>query len=117
MNEWWSAEHAAWIGAIGGSAVGIVGGVFGMLIGVCAPRGAARGLVLTGHLALVGLGAAVLLTGIAAIVLGQPRHVWYPLLLGGGILTVVLGSLIPAVRARYRQAEARRLDAEAIRRG
>jgi hypothetical protein len=37
-------------------------------------------------------------------------------MLGGLILNVVLGGLIPVVAIRYRQAEARRMDAEGLRR-
>ena len=51
----------------------------------------------------------------SAMIAKQPYHVWYPLLLGGGIGTIVLGSLIPVVRMRYKQAERRKLDAEGIR--
>lgn len=116
--EWWSAEHAALIGAIGGSMVGVIGGVFGSVVGVCAPRGIARGPVLTGHTVLVIVGLGLLLAGIAAVtVAGQPYHVYFPLLLGGFVMSATLGPLLPVVRARYRQAEARRMEAAEIRRG
>lgn len=117
MIEWWTAEHAAMIGAIGGSLVGVIGGVFGTVVGLCAPRGIARGPVLATHAVLVVLGGVVLVAGVAAAVLGQPSHVYFPLLLGGLILSVVMGPLLPVVRARYRQAEARKLEAESLRRG
>jgi hypothetical protein len=47
----------------------------------------------------------------------QPYHVWYPLVLIGGILTLVMGPLLPVVRLRYRQAEQRKLDAAGLRGG
>jgi hypothetical protein len=117
MSEWWTAEQAVWIGSIGGSALGVLGGLFGTVVGVCAPRGVARLPVLAGHAALAALGVLVLLVGIVAVALAaQPYHVYYPLLLGGFISSAVLLPLLPVVRARYRQAEARRLEAEELRR-
>lgn len=117
MTEWWTTQDAALIGAIGGSLVGVIGGVFGSVVGVCAPRGIARTPVLAAHAALIALGAIALLTGVAALVLGQPYHVFFPVLMGGVVLGAVMGPLYPVVRARYRQAESRRLDAEDLRRG
>jgi hypothetical protein len=116
MSDWWTAQQAAWIGAIGGSAVGVLGGLFGTVVGICAPRGIGRTAVLAGHAALAGLGVLVLLAGVAAVVARQPYHVYYPLLLGGFVLSAVLLPLWPVVRARYRQADARRLEAEELRR-
>ena len=117
MTEWWTAQDAALIGAIGGGTVGILGGVFGSVVGVCAPKGIARGPVLVTHAALIVLGLAALLVGIVALVVGQPYHVSFPLLLAGGVLSAVMGPLYPVVRMRYRQAEERRLEAESLRRG
>ena len=117
MGEWWSAENASLIGAIGGSMVGVLGGVFGTVVGVCAPRGIARGPVLVGQASMAIVGLAVFVTGIAAAtVAGQPSHVFLPLLLAGFVMSSVFGPLYPVVRARYRQAEARRLQAEEFRR-
>ena len=116
MTPWWDQQTAILIGAIGGSAVGIVGGAYGALVGVLAPKGIGRRPMLAIHLGLVGFGAVVLIAGIVAASTGQPYLVYYPLLLGGGILTLVLGGLFPAIRTRYRQAEVRRLDAEQFRR-
>ncbi len=52
-----------------------------------------------------------LVVGVVALVAGQPYAVWYPLLLGGGICTVVFGAILLAVRARYRADELRRVQA------
>lgn len=117
MHEWWSAQTAIWIGSLGGGGLGTLAGLFGAAVGLLAPRGLARGPVLATHLALVLIGAAMLLAGLLALVLGQPYHVYYPLGLIGLILTAVMGPLWPVVRARYRQAEARRLEAAQFRRG
>jgi hypothetical protein len=55
--------------------------------------------------------------GVAAWVSGQPYGIWYPCLLMGVVLTVVVGGLLPVVYLRYRQADERRLKAEEFRQG
>ncbi len=116
MNPWWTAYEGNLFGAIGGSVIGIVGGTLGALAGVLAPRGKGRGPILGSFVALILLGVAMLALGLIAVLRGQPYHVWYPLVLCGGILSLVLTCILPGLRTRYRQAEARRLDAEELRR-
>lgn len=116
MTEWWTAQHAAWIGSIGGSALGVLGGVIGTAAGVLAPRGKGRGLVLGAMTAIPALGGLGLAAGLAALATGQPYHVWFPLCLLGGMMAAIFGPLIPVVRMRYREAERRRLEAESLRR-
>ncbi|MCH7791914.1 MAG: hypothetical protein IID31_06510, partial [Planctomycetes bacterium] len=60
MTPWWDQQTAILIGAIGGSAIGVMGGVYGALVGVLAPKGIGRRPVLAIHLTLVAFGAAVL---------------------------------------------------------
>ena len=116
MTEWWTAYHGTLIGAIGGSVIGVCCGGLGAMAGVFAPRGKFKGFVLGSMGVLVLAGIAALAAGITALVLGQPYHVWYPLTLGGTIGTFVLGGITPVIAMRYRQAEARRMEAEGIRR-
>lgn len=117
MNEWWTSQDSALIGAIGGSAVGVLGGLFGTVVGLCAPKGIARGPVLGSQLALAAVGVLMLIAAVVALLGNQPYHVWFPLMLGGTLLGALMGGLYPVVRARYMQAEARRMDAESLRRG
>ena len=98
----------AWGGLLG-AVVGVLGGCWGGLAGALAPKGKGRGLV-------VGMGYLLLLIGIALAVAGgvlllggAPRDQWYALLLSGGILTVVMLSVLPMVRRRYREAEERQM--------
>ena len=116
MTPWWTGYEGNLFGAIGGSLIGVVGGTLGALAGVLAPRGKGRGFILGSFAALILLGVVLLAVGLFAVVAGQPYYVWYPLVLCGGILTLVLSCTLPGIRARYRQAEARRMDAEALRR-
>lgn len=116
MDPWWTAQQAGWFGAIGGSTLGILGGILGTLGGFCAPRGKCKGLVFSLIGIMLSLGAVSLVAGIVAVIAGQPYHVFYPLLLLGGITTFVVGALLPVFMARYRQADMRRLEAEELRR-
>src|SRR5262245_14123080 len=117
MTEWWTAHDGTLVGAIGGAACGVLGGVFGALIGRLAPRGIGGRVMVPIHIGFVVLGAACLIAGIAALIARQPYHVFYPLLMIGGIVTFVMGGLLPMVIVRYRQAEARKMDAQLLRKG
>lgn len=118
MIEWFSEQQAGMIGAIGGAAVGTIGGgVMGPLIGICAPRGKLKGPVLTVMALFVVLGVGCLITGLIAWMMGQPGHVIYIFVLTGFIMASVMGGLLPVVRRVYQQAERRKLEAEEFRRG
>jgi len=117
MHPWWTDQQAALIGGIGGSIIGGMGGVFGTVAGICAPRGKWKGLVFAMTYTCIAVGWTLLFAGLAALALHQPYGVWYPLLLGGGLLAVVMTALAPLVHLRYREAENRRLEAEQLRRG
>ena len=116
MDPWWTAQQAGWFGAIGGSALCVLGGILGTLGGICAPRGKCKGLVFSLIGITLSLGVVSLLAGIVAVVAGQPYQVFYPPLALGGITTFVLGASLPVFMARYRQADMRRLEAEELRR-
>ena len=116
MTEWWSQQASAWIGAIGGGGGGALAGIFGSLMGFLAPRGIGRTPMLAAHTLFILCGIAALVAGIAALAMSQPFHVYFPLLLGGGVVSIVMGSLLPLARLRYRQAEQRKMDAEQFRR-
>ena len=116
MTPWWNPQNAGLIGGIGGAVLGILGGIAGTLAGALAPRGKAKRLVMTLFISMFTGGIVALAIGIVALTVGQPYAVWYPLVLFGGIMALVVGPLIPLVRLRYRQAEARRLEAAELRR-
>ena len=115
-TPWFSAQASAFFGGYGGGAVGLLGGCIGVAAGTLAPKGKGRSAVLGSMAVFAVLGVLSLLTGLTALVFGQPYHVWYPLLLLGVIPAGVMGGLIPVVRRRYAEAEQRRLDAAALRR-
>ena len=109
---WFGALYGTIAGGGGGALMGVLGGLVG---GVLAPRGIGRRWVLGGMLVLVLLGLAQLGFGVYVLLVGQPYAIWFAPVLCGLIYTLVVGPLIPVVRKRYAQAEARRMDAESIR--
>ena len=116
MDMWWSQDQAGLIGgAILGGGIGTLAGVFGALIGLLVPRGIGKGFMLPAHMALIGLGLVLVIAAVVGLTTDQPRHVWYPLVLCGGILTVCMGSLLPVTMNGYRMAERRKLDAPQLR--
>ena len=107
MIEWWTEANTGMIGGIGGAAAGVIGGGFGSLVGVCAPRGKLKTLIIGTHVLLVGASVLLLGAGICANSSGQPYHVFYPLMLAGSIGVGILGGLLPVTLFAYRAAEAR----------
>ncbi len=105
------------VGGLLGGGVGLLGAVYGTMVGVCAPRGKAKGLVYGLHWFSLLLGLAVLAAGVTALIVDQPYGVWYPLLFSGAIVTVLMIGFTPMIKLRYRQAEHRKLNAEEFRRG
>ena len=117
MAEPWTDPNTfgAYAGAILGGGGGTLAGIWGALAGTLAPRGKAKTLVLGFGIGLAALGAILAGVGLYALIDGQPYGIWYPLVLAGAIVALVTGTLIPLVRKRYAEAEARVLAAEQMR--
>ena len=116
MSAWWTAYQGNLYGGYGGAAIGVLGGCLGAAAGYLAPKGKAKTFVLGAFGMMIAVGALTLIAALFALSSGQPRHVWYPLVLIGGIVCVVVPIQLPALRTAYRQAELRRLEAEELRR-
>ena len=116
MNEWWSEQAAGLIFGIAGSVGGVLGGLLGAAAGALIPQGRGKPLVYGLFGTLVILAIASVALGLVALLGGQPRHVWMPPLLVGGVMLV---SILPSglwLPRWYRQAEQRRLEAGEFRR-
>lgn len=107
--------NPALLGALSGAGVGILGGLIGAVGGFCAPRGKAKGLVVALFAIQIGAGFVLIGLGIGAIVVGAPGMVSYGLLMPGGLALLLGITLFPVMLMRYRQAEMRRIEAEAFR--
>jgi len=116
-EPWFSPDAAIYFGAFGGAAIGVIGGILGAVGGTLAPKGKGRSFILNSMLGLGCLGVVFLLVGIVAVVMDQPYAIYYPFLLLGLILASVMFAVRPAIRQRYAEAEQRKLEAAALRRG
>lgn len=118
MAEWMNPQMANMVGAVLGASIGAIGGgVGGPMIGTLAPKGKAKGLVVGFQCFFIAISVVALVIAVVAFTAGQPRHVVMAFGLPGAIGTAVMGGLLPVTLARYREAEARKLQAEEFRRG
>jgi len=90
-------------------------GILGALIGTLCSLGRGRRFVLTGLVAIGISGLLLLAVGGAALALGQPYEVWYPLVLMGLLDPVLAFSLLPGARRRFEAVELRRMQALDLR--
>jgi hypothetical protein len=106
-SAWWSERTAGLVGGTIGCVLGLIGAVVGTLAGI----GAARRVVVGLCVSVIFVGGLSLLAGGAALAMGQPWFVYYPLLLGGVIGVAICGLNLPAIRKRYDALELRRMAA------
>jgi hypothetical protein len=118
MTEPWfdPIRFGALYGGIGGGLLGTLGGLLGAAAGTLAPKGKGRSVILGAFTLLTVIGVGHLVLGLYALSVGQPYGIWYPLVLIGGVLTMLFAMLRPVVRKRYEEAEARKMEAAAFRR-
>ena len=110
-DEWWSEREGGIVGGVLGCIGGLFGALVGCLCGILVPRGKGKRWVLGLAFWGIAVSVAMLIGGVTALCLGQPYHVWYPLVLFGGIMVFSLSFCLPAVYRGYAQAERRRMEA------
>ena len=86
-----------------GTLLGVGLGALGSYIGVQASRGRLRPGAVRLMAAALAVSAAFALAGLVALAAGQPRVVWYGLLLPGLIGAALLGANLPVVRRLLRE--------------
>lgn len=106
---WFDVSTGIWIGALGGSLLGIIGGTLGAIASKLAPKGKCRGLILNTMKILIAIGILFLITGIIAFFVGQPYHVWYPLTLLGGIASFVIPFPYLQIKKMYTASELKKM--------
>ncbi len=118
IDPWFDPiRFGIYYGGIGGATLGILAGVLGSASGYLAPRGKGRSFILGAFTTLFVIGVLHLLVGLYAVISGQPYGIWYSLILIGVIMSAVMGGLLPVIRKRYAEAEARRMNAAVLRQG
>jgi len=109
IQPWFDPYQYAWIP---GTAYGVSAGLMGGLVAWLVPRGRAREFILRAWFVLWAAAVALLISGVVAMVNGQPWGVWYGLLLPGAIGALVVGANTLVILKRYREIEERRLAAK-----
>lgn len=98
----------AWLGVFGG-ALGALAGLWGAAAGILVPKGRGRRGIMVAGGCFLCVGLALLGAGVLCWLQGVNYAIWYPLTLAGGILTVLMGFLLPSVARQYRAVELRRI--------
>lgn len=84
--QWWTNPQSGLVGGAIGSFLGILGGLIGLAVWKKSNRMAINVCAIAILFSLIAL-----ISGLAAACLGQPFHVFYPLLLVGGIGLTTIG--------------------------
>lgn len=106
-GSWWDDRAAAWIGTIGGTLLGVLGG----LIGFFSQRKSMPGLTRKLELAMASIGGVTLFAGLIALVLRQPYGVYYPLLMLGLIAAICGTMLLKRHQTEQAEIELRQMEA------
>ena len=77
-------------------------------------RGRHRTLVLSIWTAVLAMGIICLVACAVGLAVGQPSHVFRPLLVVGVVVTVVFGATFDSIRRAYQEAELRKTIARDI---
>jgi uncharacterized membrane protein len=102
MQPWFDANHYAWIP---GTVFGAVAVLLGALAFWLVPQGRAKAFIVRSWIGLWIVALGLLVTGLVAVVTGQPWGIWYCFLLPGVVGVSVLGGDLLIILKRYREAE------------
>ena len=92
-GDWFDSRTGHFYGGVAGAFWGCFGGLFGTLGGILVPRGKGRRLLTGMFVFAFVMGILHFAVGIAALFFGQPYHVWYPFVLIGGLMVVIMPRL------------------------
>jgi len=111
--DWYWTVFARWAW-LPGTLLGVVGGTLGSAIGIFAPRGRGRGVIIACGMLLLGECVGMLAGGFALLLMGRKWFVWYTWLLPGVLGCILLPVILRAARLQYEAAEMRRISASDI---
>lgn len=112
---WFDPMTAAMYAWIPGTAMGVLCGTLAPIAAFYARKGKCRGLILNAIKCLIGIDLLFLLAGGTAYFTGQPYHVWYSLLLTGGVTIFPVLIAYFVIRQVYTITELRKMQIEDIR--
>ena len=104
-----------WYGGLGGGLLGLSGAVLGAVTAVLAPKGKGQNFILGAFTFMKWVGLVHLVIGLYSIYERQPYGIWYPLVLIGGLFTLLFSLLRPIVCKRYEEVEQRQMSAGTLR--
>jgi len=111
MEIWFDPQTAGKIGGLIGTVLGLTGALIGCSCGICVRKGY-RKLVYAIFISAIAVSILLLITGVIALCMKQPYHVWYVFVWSGVIGTAVFGGLLPVMRRRFIQSEMRKMQGE-----
>lgn len=94
---WWSPDVSAVMGILGGGTVGF----FGALIGVLAGAGKGEKFIFSTLRVIMYCGICALTAGTFALLLKQPYHVFFTLIMVGILMALVSYTVYPLLKARF----------------
>ena len=106
-GQWWPDQAGGWIGGVLGSLLGVLGGLLAWL----SARGKSPRFVVITYKLLIGCGVISLLAGGTALLTHQPYGVWFPLLLIGVLLLLIVPFRLRQTKKLYADLELRRMAA------
>ncbi|MGO9125083.1 MAG: hypothetical protein ACLP6G_09355 [Terriglobales bacterium] len=116
MEPWLDPiRFGMWYGGLGGGLLGLSAAVLGAVTGALAPKGKGRDFILSAFTFMKWVGVVHLVIGIYAVYERQPYGIWYPLVLIGGLFSLLFSLLRPIVRKRYEEVEQQQMSAGTLR--
>ncbi len=110
MEPWFDNQTAGMIGRIIGAGIGILGALIGCSCGICVSKGWKKPVYAMFILG-IAISGALLVTGIVALCVKQPYHVWYGFLLFGLIDIIVFGVFLLVARNLFMAREMKKMQA------
>ena len=111
MQQWFEPQTAGMLGGIIGTGMGLMGAVAGCSCGICVRKGWKKPIY-TIFISAIVMGAGLLVTGVVALCIKQPYHVWYSFLLPGLLGTILFSIFLPIIRNRFIQYEMMKMQAK-----
>jgi hypothetical protein len=113
MEPWFDGGTAGIVGGLIGAGLGTAGGIIGGLSGLCIRKGW-KTLVYGLFITVITLSLALLITGVVALLSGQPYYVILPFAFPGLLGMVIFGGLFPVLRKVITLNELRQMQAKDI---